>query len=38
MKYLIVAIEYFTKWIEVELVAQTTAFCVEEHHMSFWNP
>jgi len=25
MKYLVVAIEYFTKWIEVKLVAQITA-------------
>jgi len=25
MKYLVVAIEYFTKWIEVEPVAQITA-------------
>jgi len=25
MKYLVVAIEYFTKWIEVELVAQITS-------------
>jgi len=25
MKYLVVAIEYFMKWIEAELVAQITA-------------
>ena len=29
MKYLIVVIEYFTKWIEVELVAQITAHKVQ---------
>jgi len=29
MKYLIVAIEYFTKWIEAELVAQITAHKVQ---------
>jgi len=29
MKYLIVAIEYFTKWIEVEPVAQITAHKVQ---------
>jgi len=41
MKYLIVAIEYFTKWIEAEPVAQITAhkvqhFVLEEHCFSFW--
>jgi len=37
MKYLVVAIEYFTKWIEVEPVAQITAHnCVEEHSMPLW--
>jgi len=29
MKYLIVAIEYFTKWIEVEPVAQITAHKIQ---------
>ena len=29
MKYLIVAIEYFTKWIEAEPVAQITAHKVQ---------
>ena len=29
MKYLIMAIEYFTKWIEVEPVAQITAHKVQ---------
>jgi len=29
MKYLIVVIEYFTKWIEVKLVAQITAHKVQ---------
>jgi len=29
MKYLVVAIEYFTKWIEVELVAQITTHKVQ---------
>jgi len=29
MKYLVVAIEYFTKWIEAELVAQITAHKVQ---------
>jgi len=29
MKYLVVAIEYFTKWIEVELVAHITAHKVQ---------
>ena len=29
MKYLIVAIEYFTKWIEVEPVAQINAYKVQ---------
>jgi len=29
MKYLIIAIEYFTKWIEVEPVAQITAHKVQ---------
>ena len=29
MKYLIVAIEYFTKWIEAELVAQITGHKVQ---------
>ena len=29
MKYLIFAIEYFTKWIEAELVAQITAHKVQ---------
>ena len=29
MKYLVVAIEYFTKWIEDELVAQITAHKVQ---------
>jgi len=35
MKYLIVAIEYFTKWIEVEPVAQITAHKV--HHFVWKN-
>jgi len=30
MKYLIVAIEYFTKWIEAEPVAQITAHKVQQ--------
>ena len=29
MKYLIVAIEYFTKWIEVEPVAQITTYKIQ---------
>jgi len=29
MKYLVVAIEYFTKWIEVELVAQITTHKIQ---------
>ena len=29
MKYLVVAIEYFTKWIEAEPVAQITAHKIE---------
>jgi len=29
MKYLVVAIEYFTKWIEAELVVQITAHKVQ---------
>ena len=29
MKYLVVAIEYFTKWIEAELVAQITAHRIQ---------
>jgi len=29
MKYLMVVIEYFTKWIEAELVAQITAHKVQ---------
>jgi len=29
MKYLVVAIEYFTEWIEVELVVQITAHKVQ---------
>jgi len=29
MKYLVVAIEYFTKWIEVELVAQIMAHKIQ---------
>ena len=29
MKYLVVAIEYFTKWIEVEPVAQITAHKIQ---------
>jgi len=38
MKYLVVALEYFTKWIEVESVAQITThkiqhFGVEEHNL-----
>jgi len=39
MKYLIVTIEYFTKWVEAKLVAQITAhkatLCVEEHCVPF---
>jgi len=29
MKYLVVAIEYFTKWIEAEPVAQITAYKIQ---------
>ena len=29
MKYLVVAIEYFTKWIEAELVAQITTHKIQ---------
>jgi len=41
MKYLVVAIEYFTKWIEAKPVAQITVhtnpeFHVEEYCVSFW--
>jgi len=40
LKYLIVAIEYFTKWIEAELVAQITAHKVQhfvwKNIVSFW--
>jgi len=35
MKYLIVAIEYFTKWIEAEIVAQITAHKVQ--HLAWKN-
>jgi len=39
MKYLVVAIEYFTKWIETEPVAQLCEIIyVEKHSMSFWSP
>ena len=42
MKYFIVAIEYFTKWIEAEPVAQITAnrvqhFCMEEYCVLVWD-
>ena len=40
MKFLIVGINYFTKWLEVELVARIAKcqeFCLEEYNMSFRN-
>ena len=30
MKYLVVAIEYFTKWIEAEPIAQITAHKIQD--------
>jgi len=35
MKYLVVAIEYFTKWIEAELVAQITAHKIQHFMIVF---
>ena len=39
-KFIIVAVDYFTKWAEVEFShnyrAEDTQFCVESHHMQVW--
>ena len=42
-RYCFVAIDYLTKWVEVEPLAQQNQgkvykFSVEEHHMPIWDP
>ena len=41
MKFLVVRIDYFTKWVETELLrknhtAECQKFCLEEHCMQVW--
>ena len=42
LRILIVAIDYFTKWVEAEPVTTITVAkvksCVKKHHLQVWNP
>ena len=33
LKFLVVSIDYFTKWVEVEALEEYSKFCLEEYHM-----
>jgi len=42
-KFILVGVDYFTKWIEAEPLASISAkkrakLCVEEHCLSIWRP
>ena len=42
-KFIIITVDYFTKWAEAEPLAtitetEDTQFCVESHHMQVWYP
>ena len=43
LKFLIMGIDYFTKWVEAEALAtiygeECANFCLEMHRMQVWHP
>ena len=42
LKYAVVAVEYFTKWIEAKPLVNITSVCMKillaKHHLQIWSP